>query len=230
MFDKPSQLLGINPDSITESQLYFSRQAFSQHGEQSPSISFALFWLQQLRETYVTAAKKHPHSLIKRKYFRDKTYPFGISIYRNPSRFYRWYLSRNGGLNIGDPTGLYYLPLNSSDTELEQIPHPTPNMLADHFTLELLKYYRKPPKPRLTRPATNYGFVKLHVRPYVSLEKFEGQIKWKKVGTQLSGYLNEEIIREVIKNEINLYIKQFRDCMDDRYVRFLGGQIAGLKI
>lgn len=231
MFDKPSQLVGLQPESIPETQLYFSRQAFSQYGEQSPSLGFALYWLQMLRETYTKAHKIHPKSKVKREQYRAAHYPFGVSIYRNPSRFYRWYLSRNGGLNIGDPTGLYYVPLNSIDVKLERVPHPEPNMLADNFTLELLKYYLNPPKLRMTRPATNYGFVKLHVKPYVSLQKFKGQIRWiKKGGTQISGYLDNDIIREVIRNEINLYIHQFRECMDDRYVRFLGSQISGLRI
>lgn len=231
MFDKPTQLLGLQPESVPETQLYFARQAFSQFGEQSPSLGFAIHWLQLLRETYNVSAKMHPKSKIKRKQFREKHYPFGVSIYRNPSRFYRWYLHRNGGSNIGDPTGMYYMPLNSQDMKLENIPHPQPDMLADNFTLELLKYYLNPPKLRMTRPATKYGFVKLHVRPYVSLKKYKGQIRWvKKGGTQLSGYLTDEIIREVIRNEVNLYIRQFRECMDDRYVRFLGSQIAGLRI
>lgn len=231
MFDKPTQLMGLCPDTIAETKLYYARQAFSKEGEQSPSLGFSMYWIRLLRETYVQAAKVHPQSKIKRKLFRDKQHPYGISIYRSPSRFYRWYLSRNYGSNIGDPTGSYFIPLNSSDVDLTLIPHPQPNMLADNFTLALLRYYKNPPKLRLTRPATNYGFVKLHVRPYVSLQKFKGQVGWKKKGgTQLSGYLNDDLIREVIRNEVNLYIRQFRESMDDRYVRFLASQIAGLTI
>jgi len=152
-------------------------------------------------------------------------FPYGISIYRNPSRFLRWYLKRNHGSNIGDPTGKYFIPINGQD--LERIPHPTPTMLADNFTLTLLRYYEKPPKVRLTRPGTGYGFVKLHVSPYVSLERFDQQIQWKKKGgTQISGYLTDEILRELIRSEIGMFVRQFKESMDTRYLRFLNEKLG----
>lgn len=227
MFDKPTQLLPISSDSVKEQTLYHARQAFSATGDQSPSLSFALYWLQLVRESYRQGARVHPRSVLKRKTYMMNLYPYGISIYRNPSRFLRWYLSRNHDSNIGDPTGKYFIPISSKDEDLGRVPHPTPNMLADNFTLTLLQYYKKLPKVRLTRPETNYGFVKLHVPPYVSLEKFEGQIKWKKKGgTQISGYLNDDILREVIRSEIGLYVRQFKESMDTRYYHFLNQQLG----
>lgn len=227
MFDKPTQLIPLNQESIKEQTLYHARQAFSASGDQSPSLSFSLYWLQLVRESYRTGASVHPKSKIKRKVYMEKVFPYGISIYRNPSRFLRWYMERNHGSNIGDPTGEYYVPLSSRDEDLSQVPHPTPNMLGDNFTVKLFRYYKKLPKVRLTRPATNYGFVKLHVPPYVSLEKFEGQIGWKKQGgTQISGYLDDEILRQTIRSEIGLYIRQFKDCMDTRYLNFLNEQLG----
>lgn len=225
MFDKPTQLIPLSTDSIKEQTLYHARQAFSHSGDQSPSLSFALYWLQLVRETYRQGAKTHPRSEAKRKVYMMNLFPYGISIYRNPSRFLRWYLKRNHGSNIGDPTGKYFIPINGQD--LERIPHPTPTMLADNFTLTLLRYYEKPPKARLTRPGTGYGFVKLHVSPYVSLERFDQQIQWKKKGgTQISGYLTDEILKELIRSEIGMFVRQFKESMDTRYLRFLNEKLG----
>ena len=64
-------------------------------------------------------------------------------------------------------------------------------------------------------------FVKLHVSPYVSLERFDQQIQWKKKGgTQISGYLTDEILRELIRSEIGMFVRQFKESMDTRYLRF----------
>lgn len=219
MFDKPQYLVGLKADSVYETSLYHARQAFNSDGSQNPSLGFSLYWLQLMKQCYTNAAKVHPKSLTKRKLYIQKIYPYGQSIYRNPSRFYRWYLKNNHGLNIGDPTGHYFIPLNSEDIFLA--PHPKPNMLADHFTYSMLKYYLQPPKVRLTRPATNYGFIKLFVPPYVSLDKLS-EIRWKnKGGTQISGYLDEEIIKEFIRSEVGLYVRQFKTSMNFKYLQYL---------
>ena len=220
-FDKSTQMVPINPETIPEQTLYHARQAFDWDNNQNPSISFALYWLGLVKESYRQAQRVHPKSSIKRKSYLERIFPYGHSLYRNPSRFLRWYLQRTGGTLIGDPTGKYFVPINTLDTQLESVPNPQPNTLADNFTLTLLRYYLKPPAVRYTRKETGYGFIKMTVPPYVTLSK-EPRFEWKKdKATQVSGYLDEDVIREFIRGEIGIYIRQFESSMDPTYVRFL---------
>lgn len=48
----------------------------------------------------------------------------------------------------------------------------------------------------------------------------------EKGGTQISGYLNDDILREVIRSEIGLYVRQFKESMDTRYYHFLNQQLG----
>lgn len=224
MFNKPDSLISLNPEKIPPTALYHARQGFDVEGNQNPSLGFSLYWLQLMKQCYTNAAKIHPRSVNKRKAYLQTTYPYSLSIYRNPSRFYRWYLKNNNGTNIGDPTGSYFIPVNPENIELA--PHPKPTMLADNFTYALLMYYFKPPKIRLTRPNTNYGFVKLTVPDYVSLEKMP-RTKWrKKGGTQISGYLDDAVIREFIRSEIGMFVRQFKEAMNPKYLDYLKKELC----
>ena len=223
-FDKPSQFLKVDPETIKEQTLYRAKQAFDWNGDQNPSTSFAVYWFSLVRESYRQAHKVHPISSVKRKQYLNSVYPYGSSVYRNASRFLRWYLQRTGGLLIGDPSGNYFTPINTADIDLKYIPNPQPNALADTYTLALLQYYLKPPTTRITRKQTGYGFIKLTAPRYVLLPENDKQerLKWDRNNqTQISGYLNDELIREIIRNEIGIYIRHFENVMDDRYVRFL---------
>lgn len=228
-FDKDPALVPLNPEKVHESAYYRARQAMDWEGNQCPSGSFAANWLSLVRSTYQRAQRIHPKSEKKRNTFLKNVYPYGQSIYRHPSRFLRWYLYRNNGLLIGDPTGSYFVPINTSDTHLEHVPHANPNALADNFTLTLVGYYLKPPVVRITRKDLGYGFVKMKVPPYVTLSIVERH-KWEKNrATQISGYLDGEIIKEFIRSEIGIYIRQFESSMDYRYVIFLK-QTVGIPI
>lgn len=224
-FDKPMSLMPVNPDSIKEQTVYRARQALDWDGNQNPSLSFSIYWLSLVRESYRQAQKKHPKSTVKRAMYLNKQYPYGQSLYRNASRFFRWYLQRTEGLLIGDPTGNYFQPINTNDEALIS-PHPQPNALADTFTLTLLRYYMKPPAIRLTRKETGYGFIKMSVPSYVTLSQIEKH-KWNKnKQTQISGYLTDEIIKEFIRSEIGIYLKQYENSMDERYVRLLKEKVG----
>lgn len=214
-------MVPINPETIPVQTLYHARQAFDWNNNQNPSTSFALYWLGLVKDSYRVAQKIHPKSVIKRKIYLERIYPFGNSLYRNPSRFLRWYMQRTGGVLIGDPTGRYFVPINTLDVNLEHVPNAQPNALADNFTLTLLRYYLKPPSVRMTRKETGYGFVKLTVPPYVTLSKVS-RFTWNNgKATQVSGYLNDDVLREFIRGEIGIYMRQFEPSMDPRYVQFL---------
>lgn len=217
LFSKPPALVALSPTSIREQTLYHAGQSFTERGEQHTSVAFRLYWLSQVREAYRASHKAHPRSKEKRRAFLRNYH----AMYRSPSRFLRFYLSRNNDSTIGDPTGNYFLPL----------PHQNPTMLADNFTHSLMSYWDKPPKIRYTNKATGYGFVQLFVPAYVSMSKPKhGQIKWKKKGgTQISGYLTAEIIRECIFQEIKWYVRQFESSMDPRYLNYLTQKLGNLK-
>lgn len=219
-------MVPINPETIPEQTLYHARQAFDWQNTQNPSMSFALYWLGLVKESYRNAQRIHPKSQTKRKMYLERIYPYGHSLYRNPSRFLRWYIQRTGGVLIGDPTGKYFVPINTLDTKLENVPNAQPDALADNFTLSLLRYYLKPPSVRFTRKETGYGFVKLTVPPYVTLSKVS-RFTWNNgKATQVSGYLNDDVLREFIRGEIGIYIRQFEQAMDPRYVQFLKENLA----
>lgn len=235
-FDKPMSLMPVNPENIELHNIYRARQMFDLVGNQNPSASFSLYWLIMVRESYRIACLVHPKSRSKRTKYLQNVYPYGISIYRNPSRFLRWYLERNNGLLMGDPTGNYYLPINTNDQKLEFVPHPYPNALADRYTLAILKYLNKIPKVRFVRKETGYGYVEL-VRPSFVYLNEAGQVcrhnydetryrdrtskSTSQLKVKLTGYLTEWEIREYLLSELKMYLKYHRESMDDRYYRFL---------
>lgn len=235
-FDKPLSLMPVNYEHVGSHNLYRARQMFDLDGNQNASASFSLFWLIMVRESYRIACEAHPKSKLKRIKYLDSVYPHGVSIYRNPSRFLRWYLSRNNNVLMGDPTGNYYLPVNTHDQDFTLIPHPYPNALADRFTLSVLKYLTKMPKIRFVRKDTGYGYVEM-VRPsFVYLDetgKYQrhnydstryrdrSSNKTSDLKIKLTGFLTEWEIREYLIAELKVYIKYHRETMDDRYYRFL---------
>lgn len=227
-FDKPTEYYPVDPEKLQGQVLYRARQMIDWDGNQNPSLSFSLYWLSLVRESYRQASKVHPRSEIKRKTYLNSVYPYGQSIYRNPSRFLRWYLVRNQGVLIGDPTGSYSVPISTFDKELKYVPNPQPNALADNFTLGLLKYYLNPPKVRYVRP--NYGYVELRIPGYVSLSKPE-ELGRKKlnIGTnvvKISGRETHERLKEFIRFEVECYIKQFEKSMDTEYLQYLKSTIG----
>lgn len=222
-FDKPVEYYPVDPVKIKPHVLYRARQMLDWEGNQCPSLAFATYWLSLVRESYRQASKVHPRSAAKRKVYLDSVYTYGQSIYRNPSRFLRWYLLRTGGVLIGDPTGKYFMPISTLDTKLKNVPNPQPNALADNFTLTLLKYFLNPPKVRYVRP--DYGFVELRIPGYVSLSKPEDLKRYNlKKGVnsvKISGYETHEKLYAFIRFEVECFIKQFEPSMDVEYVQFL---------
>lgn len=235
-FDKPLGLMPVNPETIDLHNIYRARQMFDLIGNQNSSASFSLYWLMMVRESYRIACIEHPKSRLKRVQYLNKVYPFGVSLYRNPSRFLRWYLSRNNDLLMGDPTGNYYLPVNTNDTKLELVPHPFPNALADRFTLSVLRYLTKMPKVRYVRKEVGYGYVELLRPTFVYLDE-HGKVQrhnydesryrdrsskqTSELKVKLTGYLTEWEIKEYLLSELKIFIKYHRETMDDRWYRFL---------
>lgn len=227
-FDKPTSRLAVKVDTISISNLYRARQMFDLHGNQNASASFSIHWLTLLRETYRQAHKVHPKSATKRAVYLRNIFPHGVSLYRNPSRYLRWYLERNHGLLLGDPTGDYLIPINTKDVNLEFMPHPTPNALADNFTIVLLKYLRKPPKVRYVRKDQGYGFVEFTIPDYVYLGKPKSENRKNKF--RITGFISDWEVFEFLKAELKKYVQLYRETMDDRYYRFLQSEVAKLGV
>lgn len=235
-FDKPMSLMSVNPESVGLHNIHRARQMYDLVGNQNASAAFSIYWLILVRESYRIASTVHPQSKLKRTKYLENVYPYGVSIYRNPSRFLRWYLSRTDGVLLGDPTGNYYVPINTNDQNLDLVPSPYPNALADRFTLSVIKYLTKQPKIRYVRKATGYGYVEL-LRPcFVYLDETgktqyhnydptrhrdRNSRKSSDLKIKITGFLTDWEIKEYLIAELKTYLKYHRETMDDRYYRFL---------
>lgn len=228
-FDKPLSLLATNPETIPQSHVFNARQMFDAQANQNPSAAFSLYWLTLRRETYRQALKVHPRSVQKRSAYLKNLYPFGVSVYRNSSKFLRWYLSRNNNCLLGDPTGSYLLPINTYNDEYLTIPHPNPNALADNFTLVILKYLNKLPKVRFTRKETGYGYVEMTLPIYCYLNH-EGKTAYSssKAKVRLTGYLTEWEIDQFLRSELRKYLSLFKDTIDPRYLELIKTKVSGI--
>lgn len=233
-FDKPLGLMPQDSSKYKSDYLHRARQMYDLIGNQNPSMAFTIYWLQLMTESYQKAIRVHPRSPTKRLKYLHNVYPQGVSIYRSPTKFLRWYLEKNGGQLMGDPTGGYYIPINTADTFLEVIPHPFPDTLADRFTLSILKYLTDIPKIRYVRQG--YGYVELNYPTFTYLDskgrarkhnrehsthtkRNTSRMRYYRV--KLTGFLSEWEIREFLLAEMRCYLKYHRETMHDTYYRFL---------
>lgn len=228
-FDKPLSLIATNPETIPQSHVFNARQMFDWQANQNPSAAFSLYWLTLRRETYRQALKVHPKSAHKRNAYLKNMFPFGVSIYRNPSKFLRWYLERNHDCLLGDPTGSYLVPICTYADEFLKIPHPIPNALADNFTLAVLKYLKKLPKVRYTRKETGYGYVEMTLPVYCYLDE-QGKTCFSAENprVRLTGYLTEWEVEQFLKSELRKYLSLFHKTVDTRYLELLKREVSGV--
>lgn len=228
-FDKPLSLLATDQETYPESHIFNARQMFDAMANQNPSAAFSLYWITLRRESYRQALKAHPNSSQKRAAYLKNLFPYGVSLYRNPTRFLRWYLSRNHGCLLGDPTGGYFIPVNTYESEFLKSPHPNPNALADNFTLAILKYLRKLPKVRYTRKETGYGFVEFRLPPYCHLNEKGLSVKTAKTSkVRLTGYLTEWEIEQFLKSELRKYLSLFHESIDPLYLNLIKREVSGV--